>query len=129
MLSVAQDIVIEWQRAGHRRRLGPNHVVLQAAGPSKDGYRTVVAIYADGRVMVPFSSYAGMNSGIPVESLMTSGFRAYADELFGFNGTEKQARTVPGWLARSSASGLLEFCLGIADAYAREISNPPVVPA
>lgn len=41
-------ILARWSEAGHRRRLGPNHIVLEARGPSISGVRTVVAIYADG---------------------------------------------------------------------------------
>lgn len=55
----AREVVARWAAAGCRRRLGPNHVVLEATGPSVSGVRTVVAIYADGRVLVPFSSYEG----------------------------------------------------------------------
>lgn len=114
----ATTITTEWAAEGHRRRLGPNHVVLEAAGPSKHGYRTVVAIYTDGRVLVPFSSYAGQNSGIPIEPLTTPAFRSAADALFGFSGSELQARTTPGWLTSLTAEPLLEFCRKVATAYA-----------
>jgi hypothetical protein len=80
--------------------------------------RTVVAIYSDGRVLVPFGSYEGQNSGIPIPSLTTDEFRSSADELFGFNGSERQARTPPGWLVPERASDLLQFSLGVAAAYA-----------
>lgn len=113
----AETVVDRWVSAGFRRRLGPNHVVLEAAGPSAGGIRTVVAVFNDGRVYVPFSAYAGTNSGIPVVSLTTSEFRAGADHLFGFNGTEKQARTAQGWLTESRVDDLLQFCFQVADAY------------
>ncbi len=48
----AQAVLSSWMKAGQRRRLGPNHVVLEAPGPSVSSIRTV-AIYSDGRVMVP----------------------------------------------------------------------------
>jgi hypothetical protein len=96
---------------------GPNHVVLEVRGPSISGVRTVVAIYTDGRVMVPFSSYAGQNSGIEVEALTRPEFRARADALFGFNGSERQARTAPGWLTSQTAERLIQFCLEVARAY------------
>ena len=105
-LEAARTVVTEWIRSGRKRRLGPNHVVLEAAGPSKSGVRTVVAIYSDGRVLVPFSSYAGQNSGIPIEALTTHEFRAAADQLFGFSGSERQARTAPGWLIPGREDGL-----------------------
>lgn len=116
-LTAAQDVVAKWTAAGYRRRLGPNHVVLEAAGPSKSGFRTVVAIYSDGRVLVPFGSYAGQNSGIPIAALTTQEFRDSANRLFGFNGSEKQARTIAGWLTRHTAADLVAFSFGVANAY------------
>lgn len=116
-LAAAQDVLSRWLAAGYKRRLGPNHVVLEAAGPSKSGVRTVVAIYSDGRVMVPFGSYAGQNSGIPVQPLTTSDFRANADVLFGFSGTETMARTTEPWLTQDRVEPLLQFCFTVATAY------------
>lgn len=123
-LEAAQLVVTQWMAKGHRRRLGPNHVVLEAAGPSTNGYRTVVAVYSDGRILVPFSSYAGQNSGIPIEPLTTPAFRSAADALFGFGGSERQARTAPGWLVPERADSLLEFCVKVADAYAAALGTP-----
>lgn len=114
----ARDVVESWKSVGHKLRLGPNHVVLEAKGPSVGGVRTVVAIYSDGAVMVPFTSYAGTNTGIPIESLTTAEFRASADALFGFNGSEKVGRTSAGWLRSALADELVKFCRRVADAYA-----------
>ncbi|MFD3404757.1 hypothetical protein ACFWUU_28975 [Kribbella sp. NPDC058693] len=111
------EVVKEWDAAGHKRRLGPNHLVLEARGPSKRGLRTVVTLYTDGRVFVPFLSYAGWNSGIAVEPLTTVEFRRRADALFGFNGSEQQARTAPGWLEPDRVPQLMTFCFEIAEAY------------
>lgn len=116
--SAAESVVKQWAADGHKRRLGPNHVVLEARGPSKSGHRTVVAVYTDGRVLVPFSSYAGQNSGIPIQPLTTPEFRATANELFGFTGSELQARTSPGWLTSQTAPRLLDFSRKVAEAYA-----------
>lgn len=91
-------------------------------GPSSGGIRTVVAAFNDGRIMVPFSAYAGVNSGIPIETLTTSEFRAMADALFGFSGTEKQARTAPGWLTIERVDPLLNFCQQGAIAYQASLS-------
>jgi hypothetical protein len=113
----AKAVLERWMEAGHRRRLGPNHVVLEARGPSISGVRTVVAIYTDGRVMVPFSSYAGQNSGVEVQALTRPEFRTRADALFGFNGSERQARTAPGWLTSQTVERLIQFCLEVARAY------------
>ena len=76
-----------WLGAGYRRRIESNHVVLEAAGPATSGVRTVIAIFNDGRVLVPFSSYAGVNSGIAIPALTTQAFREGADSLFAFNGS------------------------------------------
>lgn len=117
MAAAAKLVVEKWVGAGYRLRLGPNHVVLEAPGPSVGGSRTVVAIVNDGRVLVPFSGYGGTNSGIPIDALTSSEFRAKADHLFGFNGTEKQARTVHGWLTADRVDDLLTFCFEVASAY------------
>lgn len=114
----AATIVERWTPAGHRIRLGPNHVVLEAHGPSVSGVRSVVAVYTNGQVLVPFSSYAGTNSGIEIPELTTAEFRHDADVLFGFNGSERQARTSPGWLTSDTVEPLFEFCLRVAAAYA-----------
>lgn len=114
----AKKVISGWLGDGYRRRLGPNHVVLEAPGPAKSGIRTAVAIYSDGRVLVPFSSYAGQNSGIAIEALTSEAFRLTANALFGFDGSERQARTAPGWLLPERAEPLLEFCRQVAQAYA-----------
>lgn len=62
--SAARSVLERWEVAGHRWRLGSNWVGLQACGPSKNGYRVVVAIYLNGSVSVPFPSR--MPGGTPV---------------------------------------------------------------
>lgn len=126
-LAPAKRVVDAWTDAGHRTRLGPNHIVLEAKGPSKNGYRTVVAVYSDGKVLIPFGSYAGQNSGIPIPALTTPTFRTGADSLFGFLGTELQAKTAAGWLTTQSADALIEFCAKVAGAYASELDAPAVM--
>jgi hypothetical protein len=116
--SAAEKLVSRWVQAGYRRRLGPNHVVLEAKGPSVGGVRTVIAVFPDGHVMVPFGSYAGQNSGIPVPALTSPQFRTSADRLFGFSGTEKQARTPAGWLTEETWRHTFDFCRQVAEAYA-----------
>ena len=120
-----EKVMAQWIAAGHKRRFGPNHVVLEAKGPSTGGVRTVVAVFYDGQVMVPFGSYAGQNSGIPIEPLTTVDFRVKADALFGFNGTEKLAKTAPGWLTEERVSPLMSFCKQVADVYADALFNKP----
>ena len=124
-LAAGRRVVELWESSGYRRRLGPNHVVLEAPGPSVSGVRTVVAVYSDGRVMVPFSSYAGQNSGIPIDALTTDEFRSDADALFGFNGSERQARTAPGWLTTERADSLVTFCSRVAGEYAAALVSEP----
>jgi hypothetical protein len=68
-------------------------------------------------VAVPFGSYNGQNSGIPIDALGTTEFRSHADELFSFSGTEIQAKTAQGWLSPESLDSLKEFCTKVADAY------------
>ncbi len=116
--TAAERVLERWMQVGHGRRLGPNHVVLYAQGPSVSGARTVVALYSDGRVLVPFSSYGGQQSGIPIEVLTTQAFRTSADTLFGFSGSERQARTTPGWLTSERVDALVEFIFAVAAAYA-----------
>jgi hypothetical protein len=108
--------------SGYRKRLGPNHVVLEAPGPSKNGYRVVVAVYTDGRIQVPFRAYEGLNTGIPIHDLTTDEFRSRANALFGFDGSEQQARTAPAWLTTSTAEPLIDFCREVADAYAAALN-------
>lgn len=78
--------------------------------------------------MVPFHSYAGTNSGIPVEPLTTAAFRSTADAFFGFSGSELMARTSPGWLEPSKVSGVLRFCTQVADAYKIALGKPGYAP-
>lgn len=122
--TAAMQVVERWCAEGHRWSLGPNRVSLQAAGPSTGGYRTVVALYADGRVQVPFSSYAGSNSGIAVPELTSGTFRQGADALFGFADSQHQARTAPGWLTSETVEPLLVFCERVAAAYASASQEP-----
>jgi len=111
-----------WLAEGHRMRLGLTQLVLLARGPGASGVHVVVALYADGRVHVPFGSYAGQNSGIPIPALTTEAFRARADALFGFRGTEKHAKTAPRWLTPATADTLLDFCREVAAAYGETVA-------
>lgn len=123
----ARTVLERWTQNGHRQWLGSNAVVLQAQGPSASGVRVVITIYSDGSILVPFGSYAGQNTGIPVERLATAEFRSNADALFGFSGSERQARTPPGWLTPERVDSLVTFSLEIAAAYAEANgSNVPV---
>jgi hypothetical protein len=122
-LAAAQKVLKGWMAAGYRRRLGPNHVVLEANGPSKSGIRTVVAVFSDGRVLVPFGSYAGQNSGIPIDALTTQEFRAKADGLFGFARSETQAKAMPGWLTTDRAEAPPAFSREVVAAHAAALGG------
>jgi hypothetical protein len=91
---------------------------LEAPGPAIGGIRTVIVLYPDGRVMVPFSAYSGINSSNPIPALTTAEFRADADKLFGFTPGQKLARNAPGWLTPSRAQPLLNFATRVAQQYA-----------
>ncbi len=120
----AKSVLNAWAAAGHNRRLGRDYVVLEAKGPATSGTRTVVAVYPDGRVFVPFGSYAGQNSGIPIGPLTASEFRSQADAMFGFKGSELQARTAHGWLTAETADSLINYCLKVAAAYTEALASP-----
>lgn len=120
--AAAEAVIRTWMAAGHRRRFGRNNVILEAAGPSIRGIRSVVAVFNDGRVLVPFGAYEGRNSGITIDDLTTAQFRSSADALFGFNGSEVQAYTAPGWLQPGRVDSLLDFCLKVAVAYKSALS-------
>lgn len=117
VLQAAQTVLEAWQALGHRYRLGLTHVGLLARGPAANGYRVVATIGTAGDVLVPFGSYAGQNSGLPVPPLMTTEFRATADSIFGFRGNKAQARTEDGWLQPERVDEFMLFCRQVAEAY------------
>lgn len=116
--TAAKAVLTRWTEAGYRHWLGRDHFVLYAPGPAKGGFRSVISLYLDGHVLVPFAAYAGHPNGFPVEALTTSKFRAGADGLFGFSGSERTARTGPGWLTPERVDPLLEFCFSVTREYA-----------
>lgn len=123
--AAVHQVLDGWADGATRRlRFGTNHAVLEAVGPSVNGWRSVVTVYLDGNVLVPFSAYEGVNSGVGVPELVTEHARTAANELFGFNGTERHARTGPGWLSSSSnADKLGNHCELVAAAYAAALSG------
>jgi hypothetical protein len=121
--AVVEQVLKAWLAAGYRRRFEPTHLVLEAPGPATSGIRTVIVLYPDGRVMVPFSAYSGLNSSNPIPPLMTDEFRAHADELFGFTPGQKLARNSPGWLTPDRVHPLLEFAIRVAREYAVALDN------
>lgn len=122
--ALVKSLLYRWVDAGHKYRLGSTMVVLESRGPSAGQIRTVLDVYADGRVLVPFGSYAGQNSGVAIDELIQPAFRSSADALFGFRGSERQARTAPGWLTADRLEDLLQFGLRVANAYAGAGAQP-----
>lgn len=114
----ARSLIDSWLEDGHRIRLERTHVVLEARGPATSGIRTVVALYHDGHVMVPYGSYAGLNTGISIEPLTGPAFRGSWDGFFGFAGSEQLAMTTPGFLNETTCDEVLRFCRHVAEAYA-----------
>jgi len=123
---VIASFLQRWERAGYRHRLRPDNVVLEAPGPSVNRFRVVASLTSDGRVTVPFGSYEGRNTGIPVEPLASSEFRARASDLFGFPGDKQDARTDAGWLTEARAEELWQFCIEVATAYRIALSADDV---
>ena len=118
-LQVVKELLEWWKGSDRSFRImaRPPQVVLMTQGPAVGGWSTVIGVYPNGRVAVPFGAYNGQHSGFPIGELGTPEFRAYADEFFGFDGSEIQARTVPDWLELIKLPGLKEFCEKVADAY------------
>lgn len=120
-LHATSELLAWWK--GDRRKFRimakPPQVVLEARGPGVAGWRSVISVYPDGKVFVPFDSYAGLNTGIPVTSLQDSDFRSAANQLFDLKGNESRARTVAGWLTTERLADLKTFCDAVAVAYER----------
>ena len=119
----AEVVTRRWRELGHRLWLYPKYIALAARGPGKSGERSVLALYRDGQVLVPFGAYAGQNTGIPILPLSIPEFRTRADELFGFTGSASQERTSAGWLNLDRTEAVLEFATEVADAYAHALST------
>jgi len=116
---VVSELLDGWDNADRRHRImaSPAQAVLECRGPGVGGWRTVVGVYPDGKVNVPFGSYNGLSNGLAVEALAAEEFRTCADDLFGFDGTEVQAKTAPGWLSVSHFEGLRDFTDNVATAF------------
>ena len=121
-LGAAHDLLEWWKGPARSFRImaRPAQAVLMTRGPGVGGWSSVIGIYPNGQVAVPFGSYNGQNSGLPISALGTAEFRSKADGLFGFDGTEIQAKTSPGWFTLDRLEGLKEFCKFVADAYLEE---------
>jgi len=114
----AEEVFNRWTtQAGHYYWLRQNRIQLSARGPAANGGRSVISLFLDGHVQVPFGAYSGANSGIPIPQLATPEFRDHANGLFGFNSGQELASTAPGWLTPDKVEPLLAFCHEVASAY------------
>ena len=117
-----QTIVGRWLAMGHRLWRWPNYVALAAVGPAKSGERSVLALYPNGQVAVPFGAYGGQNTGIPVPDLSSDTFREHAKAVFGLTGTRSTERTVPQWIDPDRSDAVLKFASQVADAYSEALA-------
>lgn len=125
--NAVEAIAQRWTQSGHQLWFYGygNILALAAPGPSKRGVRSVLSLYGDGRVMVPFGAYAGQNTGIPIPSLTSAEFRARGSQVFGFDTSASQGRTQPAWLRPDRAEAVLSFALAVADAYEGALALEP----
>lgn len=121
-----QGVVSRWQALGHRVWFSRDgRITLVAPGPATSGVRdrSVIALYPDGRVLIPFSAFAGTNSGVAVPALTTEPFRKGADQLFGTHGKGQLAKSDIAWIAESRSDDLIAFCVQVAEAYSAEVDR------
>lgn len=117
LLDATQALTGEWVARGRRWRAAPDHAVLMAAGPAAGGVHSVIRVYVDGHVAIPFGAYGGRNTGVPIAELTTPGFRDETATLFGL--ADGQNSTGPGWLTPDRVEAVLEFCDRVAEAFER----------
>lgn len=112
-LGATRALIDAWEQRGRRWRLGRDHAVLMAAGPAAGGLHTVIRVYSDGSVAVPFHAYRGKNTGLPPITALTSAeFTEQTRAMFGL--AQQQQRTSPGWLQPERVDPLIEFCDRVA---------------
>jgi len=127
LAAAAEDLYAKWMAAGQRRYIGGGRLLLQCPGPGKSGVHAVLSVYPDGSAQVPFSSYAGGNSGIAIAGLINPQWRHSADILFATAPDAKQPRTIPGWLTPERVEPAMRFCLDVAAAYLDAKTNPDAI--
>lgn len=120
-----EEVVRQWRKFGHPVWRYANYVALAARGPAKSGERSVIALYPNGQVAVPFGAYAGTNTGIAIERLTTPMFREGANQLFGFSGSLSTGRTGESWLRPDRVESVLAFAEQVAAAYGEALTNHP----
>lgn len=120
-----ETIVRRWQALGRLVWRWPNYIALAAVGPAKSGARSVLGLYPNGQISVPFGAYRGQNTGIPVQNLSTDTFREHANAIFGLSGTGSNERTEPQWVAPDRTDAVLEFASKVAEAYSEALAVAP----
>jgi hypothetical protein len=116
--SAAKAVIEHWTGSGGRIWRYKGHIALIAQGPAANGWRVVVALYPDGSVVVPFSSYRGANTGVAIEALCTDEFRERAQSIFAFSHGTGLASTTSAWLTPANAGAVGAFCQEVAAAFA-----------
>lgn len=119
----ARALIAQWTTQGYTLWRTATYISLAAPGPSKNGNRSVLSVLLNGQVAVPFTAYAGTNSGIPIEALCSDEFRAYAGDVFGFAGTPSLARTPAGWLQPNRVEDVFAFATRVASEYANTLDS------
>lgn len=118
-----ETIVGRWRAMGHLLWRLPNYVALVAIGPAKSGERSVLALYPNGQVAVPFGAYGGQNTGIPIKHLSTDAFRDQAKDVFGLTGSRSIERTEPHWVNPGRSDVIIAFASRVADAYKEALAT------
>ncbi|WP_369044634.1 hypothetical protein [Sinomonas sp. P10A9] len=121
-----EQIIRTWQSFGHGIwYYRDGHATLTARAPVTGGFgqRAVIALYPDGRVGIPFSSYAGSNSGFAIPALTTESFRSRANALFGLEGRGQRGKTSPGWISDTRIDELITYSIEVAEAYRVEVER------
>lgn len=113
-MEATKALIAAWEHRGRKWRLGPDHAVLMAAGPAASGLHSVIRVYSDGSVAVPFGAYRGKNTGLPIAALTSTEFIEQTKTMFGL--VQQQQRTAPGWLRTEHVDEVLTFCDRVAEA-------------
>lgn len=123
-MDATKALIAAWEGRGRKWRLGPDHAVLMAVGPAASGLHSVIRLYSDGGVAIPFGAYRGKNTGLPIEALTSTDFVERTKAMFGL--VQEQQRTSPGFLRPDRVDQIIEFCDTVAAALdaARHVAAP-----
>lgn len=82
--------------------------------------RTVVTVYADGRIYVSLSAFSGKNSGYPIPLLASDEFVQTTSQRL----TLTKGYSPPGWLSLERVPLVLEFAETVVAAYQAALPPP-----